>query len=239
MGFLNRLRDQRANESADNPECTRNDDGKSPSLDKVPNAFFEAEDIDSVVLDESAACVTSTMRAFFNYDIADVVPKVDNYFDGTGLTGEGEPDGRGDWQPDELVGGAPDNSEMGPQNGTGCAVVAEASSKRHVDPDTNCDAYFTTTVDESGDYSSSNSSYGEIELPGFDGFGKPPHHLTGAVQWDQQFLSWGNGHFLSREDVATLRTDGDEVRPFSVDPYFDYDAIVVGKSVRPFPYLSA
>ncbi|KEG14669.1 hypothetical protein DQ04_00351060 [Trypanosoma grayi] len=206
-------------------------------VDAVPHATGDVV-LEEVELDESVAVRTCAMTAFLTRGMVDIVPTYGNFIgvDESEEGGEGEDVGELARQRqaaevatttgDREISSERDGVMGSPATGKGkslhlplaTAAAASASASGAVE----------SVFDKTRDGCDDSVSDGAIELPGLavndvsPGSGAPP-----GVR---------NGVFLSATEVNMLLEGGDdEVQPFVIDPYFDYDADPVGRAARLHP----
>ncbi|RNF25993.1 uncharacterized protein Tco025E_01780 [Trypanosoma conorhini] len=185
-------------------------------------------ELEEVELEESTALKTSAITAFLNYGFLGLVPDVDNFFGGEAEGGSPaakpplleetatpwpvEATGPGETMPAE--------GEKREKLLLSLEETAPAAGELGAGPEV-LDAAGGADDDDDG-------SWGDIELPGLAVSPTPQEFSPDAPRCNV---------VLSAADLDVLR-DGDcEVRPFVMDPCFDYDADPVGKAARTHPRL--
>ncbi|EAN78280.1 hypothetical protein, conserved [Trypanosoma brucei brucei TREU927] len=178
-------------------------------------------ELEVVELDESTACRTSSMTAFLEHGMTDVVPTVGVFVEGLQEELEKNREGK------EMEG---DPAEPAEESGTN--ILQEVNGEGSVgyggvafEGGPSSDSASDAVSVESQESSRSDISFGDINLPGISASGES----KGEVPTPCPHV------FLKADEVKGLEVDEDYVQPFALDPYFDYEATIVGKSVRLHP----
>nr|CCC93986.1 conserved hypothetical protein [Trypanosoma congolense IL3000] len=171
---------------------------------------FHAE-LEDIVIDETAACRTSSMTAFLDHGMTDVIPTVGGLFDNFQEELE-------DSKADELI--VNDGAERATIPAVGKPLDGRGTEADEPTTVVEPMLHVVAPIDSPRD-TESEISVSDIDLPGV---GLRSGHEDG-------FYSSRCHAVLDAEEVDALRVD-DDVRPFALDPYFDYEGRHVGMSVR-------
>ncbi|ORC85614.1 uncharacterized protein TM35_000342260 [Trypanosoma theileri] len=228
---------------------SKNDDSDSvlPLLLNNSKSFplNDVELEEEILVDESVALKTSTMTAFLNYGCTDIVPTFDNFIEGDEIQMEEERDIEGkmeenkkkrmfqskemslynkDLQTEDINKEKTSSTLDGAVTSPTDAIIGSSGVSHSLEENTVNDTEQHDNCDDSDDGSGDCVSDSELELPGLT--------TNTSLQKNNGLMERCN-IFLSTKDLDVLReVVDDEVRPFELDPYFDYDADLIGAAAR-------